>query len=50
LAILQAVAGILAVIVSENPTLATLGWMGVLKSALDVIVRVFLTDSAIKLK
>jgi hypothetical protein len=49
LAILQAVAGIFAVILTENPTLVTVGWVGIVKSIVDVAVRVFLTSTAVRL-
>jgi len=38
-AVLQAVAGVLAALVSANPTLVTVGWVMVVKSVLDVALR-----------
>jgi len=48
LAVLQAVASILAVIFSENPTLMAVGWLGTLKSVVDIMVRVFLTGTSVR--
>ncbi len=49
IAILQGVAGVVATIYAVDPAVATIGWMAVVKSVLDMVVRVFLTDTAVKL-
>lgn len=49
LAVLQGVASVLAVILSENPELVTIGWIGAFKSVLDIVVRVFLTGASVRL-
>lgn len=49
IAILQAIAGVMAVVFAENPGLVTIGWVGVVKSVVDVAVRLFLTSTAVRL-
>ena len=47
LAIAQAVAGIFTVILTENPELNTLGWVGVVKSIIDVALRLITSKPVI---
>lgn len=47
LAIAQAVSSLITVIIAEDPTLLTVGWLGTVKSAADIIVRLFMTSRPI---
>lgn len=39
IAILQAIAGVITIIVAQDPSLLTVGWVATLKSISDVIIR-----------
>lgn len=47
LAILQAVAGVLVVAISENPELGGVGWLMIAKSGVDICIR-FLTTKELR--
>lgn len=47
LALAQTAASVLAILVAEDPNIAALGWVGIVKSILDAVVRVFLTSKPV---
>lgn len=45
LALVQAIAGIYAAAVMVDPAIATFGWVMILKSVVDILLRVFTTQT-----
>ena len=44
LAVLQAVAGIVATVMATDPNLATVGWVVIVKSVVDVLLRLVTSE------
>jgi hypothetical protein len=45
LAVAQAIAGIYAAAAVVDPTVATLGWVMITKSVVDIVLRLFTTNT-----
>lgn len=45
LAVVQAVAGVYAAAVMVDPTIATFGWVMIVKSVADVALRIFTSET-----
>jgi len=44
LAVVQAVAGIIAAVIATDPNLATVGWVVIVKSVVDVLLRLVTSE------